>query len=154
MWNSQLIALARAYSSAILTIVEPSGYPLSARCTVTFDEMREVIGFTLVPALARDWQGKACLLFHRHNERLEGQHELQIRGELINAAGELVFHPSAFATGTGSTTKDAMPHAGAPLDLIRFMLLGQRKARAYLRKRGIAWPAIDFEALIRAIDER
>lgn len=153
MWNSRLIDLARAYPSAVLTIVEPSGYPLSARCTVTFDEAREAIGFAQLPALARDWQGKACLLFHRHNERLEAQHELQIRGELIAMDGELVFRPSAFATGTGSATNDAMPHAGAPLDLIRFMLLGQRKARAYLRKRGKPWPEIDFDALARAIDE-
>jgi hypothetical protein len=153
MWNSRLIALAQAYSSAVLTIVEPSGYPLSVRCNVTFDATREAIGFALLPARASEWQGKACLLFHRHNERLESQHELQIRGELINLAGELVFHPIAFVTGTGSTTKDAMPHAGAPLDLIRFMLLGQRKARAYLRKRGKAWPATDFDALITTIDE-
>jgi hypothetical protein len=46
-----------------------------------------------------------------------------------------------------------MPHAGAPLDLIRFRLLGQRKARSYLRKRGEAWPAIDFDALLTTIDE-
>jgi hypothetical protein len=153
MWNRQLIALARAYSSAVLTIVEPSGYPLSVRCQVTFDETREAIGLGQVPSLARDWRGKACLLFHRHNERLEEQHELLIRGELTGAAGELMFHPSAFVTGTGSPTKDAMPHAGAPLDLIRFMLLGQRKARSYLRKRGQPWPAIDFDELLRTIDK-
>jgi hypothetical protein len=46
-----------------------------------------------------------------------------------------------------------MPHAGAPLDLIRFMLLGQRKARSYLRKRGQPWPAIDFDLLLKTIDE-
>jgi hypothetical protein len=153
MWNKQLIALARAYASAVLTIIEPSGYPLSVRCNVTFDETREAIGFALLPALARNWQGKACLLFHRHNERLENQHELLIRGELADVAGNLAFHPTAFVTGTGSTTKDMMPHAGAPLDLIRFMLLGRRQARAYLRKRGIAWPAIDFDALLITIDE-
>jgi len=153
MWNRRLIALARAYSSAVLTIVEPSGYPLSVRCQVTFDETGEAIGFALLPRVARDWQGKACLLFHRHNERLEDQHELLIRGELTNVAGDLVFHPIAFVTGTGSTTKDTMPHAGAPLDLLRFMLLGRRKARSYLRKRGEAWPTIDFNALLTTIDE-
>jgi hypothetical protein len=153
MWNSQLTALARAYSSAVLTIVEPSGYPLSVRCQVTFDETRETIGFTRLPGLANGWQGKACLLFHRHNERLEEQHELLIRGELTGAAGNLVFRPSAFVTGTGNPTNDAMPHAGAPLDLIRFMLLGQRKARSYLRKRGQPWPRIDFDALLKTIDQ-
>ena len=153
MWNKQLIALAQAYSSAILTIVEPSGYPLSVRCQVTFDDVGEAIRFALLPSLAKSWRGRACLLFHRHNERLEDQHELLIRGELIEAAGDLVFDPLAFVTGTGSATKDAMPHAGAPLDLLRFMLLGQRKARSYLRKRGQAWPAVDFDVLLRTIDE-
>src|SRR5262245_9970891 len=153
MWNRQLIALARAYSSAVLTIVESSGYPLSVRCQATFDETGEAIGFAPLPSLARGWRGKACLLFHRHNERLENQHELLIRGELIEVAGNLVFDPIAFVTGTGSTTKDMMPHAGAPLDLLKFMLLRQRKTRSYLRKRGTAWPAIDFDTLLRTIDE-
>jgi hypothetical protein len=120
---------------------------------VTFDATREAIDVVLLPPLARDWQGQACLLFHRHNKQLEDQHELLIRGELTIAAGDLAFHPSVFVTGTGSTTKDTMPHAGTPFDLIRFMLLGQRKARSYLRKRGEAWPAIDFDALLTAIDE-
>jgi hypothetical protein len=153
MWNRQLIVLAGAYPSAILTIIEPSGYPISVRCQVTFDETDKAIRFSPLPSLARDWHGKACLLFHRHNERLENQHELLIRGELTNVAGNLVFHPTAFVTGTGSATKDAMPHAGAPLDLIRFMLLGRRKARSYLRKRGAAWPTIDFDALLTTIDK-
>jgi hypothetical protein len=72
---------------------------------------------------------------------------------LINVAGTLVFHPGVFVTGTGSTTKDTMPHAGAPLYLLRFMLLGQRKARSYLRKRGEAWPSIDFDTLLTMIDK-
>ena len=45
-----------------------------------------------------------------------------------------------------------MPHAGAPLDLIRFMLLGRRKARAYLAKRGKAWPRVDFAVMLRELD--
>jgi hypothetical protein len=46
-----------------------------------------------------------------------------------------------------------MPHAGAPLQLLRFMVLGQRQARAYLRRRRRPWPKIDFTPMLRALDD-
>ena len=56
--------------------------------------------------------------------------------------GSLAFRPSAFVTGTGSPTDDQMPHAGNPVQLVQFMLLGRRKAREYMAKRGTPWPPI------------
>ena len=61
--------------------------------------------------------------------------------------------PSAFVTANGSRTTDRMPHAGAPLQLLRFLLLGRRLARQYLAKHNPApWPIV-FDELVRIADD-
>ena len=153
MWNRQLAACARAYASGTLTIVEPSGYPLSVRCAAALDDAREAIAFPGAPPIVAGWRGPACLLFHRHNEVLEDFYELMIKGELSDEDGALTLRPSEFVTGTGRRDSDRMPHAGSPLHLVQFMRLGRRKARAYLAKRGAPLPPIPFEELWRAARE-
>jgi hypothetical protein len=154
MWNKVLIMGVGAYHSAVLTVVEPSGYPISVRCTVHCDEAHEYITFPTLPALATGWRGLAALLLHRHDAELEEQHELLIKGDLAEEDGQLCLRPSDFLTGTGSPKTDQMPHAGDPIELVRFMLLGQRKAREYLAKRGAPWDPIRFDLLLKALDER
>lgn len=153
MWNKQLAACGRAYESAVLTIVEPSGYPLSVRCKVQFDDAREVVTFPELPEMARGWSGAASLLLHRHNEVLEDFYELLVKGELSVEDGSLTFKPGEFVTGSGRQDTDRMPHAGAPLHLIQFMLLGRRKARGYHAKRGKPWPPTRFDLLVQAAKE-
>lgn len=154
MWNKDLIARARVYSSAVLTLVEPSGYPLSQRCAVQFDEAREAIIVSDPPTLARGVQGRASLLFHRHNEVLEDFYEVLIKGTLAVNGDSLVFQPEEFLTGTGSAKTDRMPHAQDPIQLVQFMLLGRRKAREYIAKRGRPWPPIAFDRLIQALNDK
>src|SRR2546422_400298 len=121
MWNKRLAAAARLYRDGTLTVVEASGYPISVRCTVELDDLHEVIRFARLPP-ASAWCGPACLLFHRHDARLENQYQLLIRGRLIQEDEIVAFEPSAFVTANGSRESDRMPHAGAPLQLLRFML--------------------------------
>lgn len=150
MWNSVLAARARAYDSAVLTVVESSGYPFSVRCRARFDDSTETIAILEAPRVAASWRGSASLMLHRHNSVLEDFHELSIKGELQESGGTLILKPSEFLTGTGRPDTDEMPHAGKPLDLLRFMRLGRRKAREYLAKRGQPWPPIQFKELVRA----
>src|SRR5438132_747066 len=109
MWNSRLAANARLYTDATLTIVEPSGYPFSVRCTPRLDDRREVVTFATIPAHANAWRGSACLLFHRHDERLEHQYQLLIRGQLVEQDQMLTLQASAFVTATGNRQDDRMP---------------------------------------------
>jgi hypothetical protein len=153
MWNKELATCGRAYESAVLTIVEPSGYPLSVRCKVRFDDAQEVVTFAELPETARGWSGPASVLLHRHNEVLEDFYELLLKGELAMEEGSITFKPSEFVTGSGWQDTDRMPHAGAPLHLIQFMLLGRRKAREYQAKRGKPWPLIRFDLLVQAAKE-
>jgi hypothetical protein len=150
MWNEALAERARVYQTGVLTVAGGDGFPSSVRCRVTIEGERIV--FAPLPPYAAAWRGRASLLFHRHNDRLEDQHELMAKGEIAEDGESLIFALDGFVTGTGSATNDEMPHAGAPLDLLRFMLLGRKKAKEYLAKRGKPWPPVPFDDLKRAAD--
>jgi hypothetical protein len=153
MWNKTLIAYARVYPSGVLTVVEDSGYPWSVRCIVEFDDARELILFPTPPPDVAGRQRLACLLFHRHDAELGGQHELLIKGELGEEAGVLLLRPGDFLTGSGRQDTDRMPVAGSPLDILRFMVLGRRKVREYLTKRGKPWTPRPWGKMLRYLDE-
>ncbi len=153
MWNKQLVARAQMYPTGVLTLVDAAGYPFSARCAVEFDADREVMTLSGAGTLFADRAGKACLLFHRHNPDLSGQHELMIKGALAVEDGRLVFRPGEFLTGPGRQDTDRMPVAGSPIDIFQFMLLGRRKAREYLAKRGAPYPPRPWAKMLRALDE-
>ena len=147
MWNERLAACVSDYPTGVLSTVESSSYPASVRCTVEVHAAKQTITFPNLPDFAASWRGKAALLFHRHNARLEGLHQLVVKGELVEQNSMLTFKVSEFVTGTGSQDTDAMPHAGAPIQMLQFFLLGRRKARAYIEKRGTPWPPIPFREL-------
>ena len=153
MWNEQLAELSRRYATGVLSIVGADEYPVSVRCIVHLDTARHVFTFPTPPAQAMGWRGKACLLFHQFNERLEGLRQLVILGELVWAEGLLTLQVSKFVTANGRQNTDRMPHAGSPIHLLQFFWLGRRKARVYLAKRGIPWPAIPYEEIERVMAE-
>jgi hypothetical protein len=153
MWNDRLAALAREYPTAVLSIVDPDGYPLCVRCTVRLDATRQVAIIADPPAQAMDWRGKACLLFHQFNERLEGLRQFVILGTLGASEGLLTLQVNKFVTSTRRQDTDRIPHASTPWQMAQFLWLGWRNARAYIAKRGAPWPPIPFDAIIRAVDE-
>ena len=153
MWNKQLVACAQAYPTGVLTLVDADGYPFTVRCAVEFDAARGLMMLSGVGTLFEGMTGKACLLFHRHNPDLSGQHELLIKGDLAREDGRLVFRPSEFLTGSGRQDTDRMPVAGSPIDIFQFMLLGRRKAREYLAKRGAPYPPRPWAKMLRSLDE-
>ena len=68
MWNEILKQLPH-YQSSVLTTVDASGYPASARVGVTADSARRVL-VVAVPAGAEVMTGGASLVFHAHDELL------------------------------------------------------------------------------------
>ena len=153
MWHERLAALAGEYETAVLSWVAKTGDPVSVRCRVVLDAAHERAAFPELPPMANDATGLACLLFHMHDEHLEGLRQLVIKGELASDDGAPVLRVTGFVTANGRTGTDRMPHAGAPLHMFQFYLLGRRKAREYLAKRGEPWPPIPFEEIARAVAE-
>lgn len=153
MWDKNLADLVRDYSTGVLSWVEQSGYPISVRVKPRLDYAREAVTFVDPPPIAAGWRGKACLLFHKHNERLEGLRQMVLKGELVEEDGALALKVTEFVTANGRPDTDLMPHAGRPLHMFQFWLLGRRKSKEYLAKRGEPWPPIPFDYITRAASE-
>jgi hypothetical protein len=153
MWNKQLAGQATKYPTGVLSVADVGGYPASVRLVARLDAKRRVVTFPALPPYAHSWRGKACLLFHRHNSRLEGLHQMVLKGELVEEDGMVALHVTDFVTANGQTNTDEMPHAERPIQLIQFLLLGRRKAREYERKRGEPWPPIDYAEIERLLRE-
>ncbi|HEY7827470.1 MAG TPA: hypothetical protein VIB99_04505 [Candidatus Limnocylindrales bacterium] len=152
MWSEALAAGIPDYRSAVLSWVEPSGDPTSIRCRIVLRRDSHVIELTDLAPVARAWRGKACLLFHMHDERLEGLRQMVLKGMLgVAEDGSVEFAVSDFVTANGKPNTDQMPHASAPLHMFAFYRLGRSKARAYLAKRGAPWPPIPFEQIVRSV---
>jgi hypothetical protein len=152
MWSDALAAGIPDYRSAVLSWVEPSGDPISVRCRVVAHPGSQVLELADLAPLARAWRGRACLLFHMHDEHLEGLRQMVLKGVLgVGHDGAPEFTVSDFVTANGRPDTDRMPHAGAPLHMLAFYRLGRSKAKAYLVKRGAPWPPIPFEQIARDV---
>jgi hypothetical protein len=157
--DERLLALVGDYPTAVLSWVRPDGYPVSVRCRVSRLAGSEPIEFESLPGIASAWRGRACLLFHMHDEHLEGLRQMVVKGELEDgpaagsgpSPGAPQFVVSAVVTANGRSDTDRMPHAGAPLHMLQFLRLGRRQAQAYLRKRGEPWPTIPYDDIGRAV---
>ncbi len=153
MWNERLAKLIETYQSAVLSTVESDGYPASIRCRIHPNMPERVVIITDPPALAKNWRGRACLLFHEHDPALEALRQLVVLGELRDENGLLTFHIEKFVTANGRTDSDRMPHASSPMHMLKFFILGRRNARAYIAKRGQPWPPIPYDDITRSIAE-
>jgi hypothetical protein len=153
MWNKRLARLATKYPTGVLSVADVEGFPASVRLAARLDAKRRVVTFPALPTFAQGWRGKACLLFHRHNSRLEGLHQMVLKGELEESDGAVVLRVTDFVTANGQTNTDEMPHAARPIHMLQFLLLGRRKAREYERKRGEPWPPIDYAEIERILRE-
>jgi len=153
MWNEQLARLIDTYQSAVLSRIESDGYPVSIRCRIHPNMQARSVIISDLPALAKNWRGRACLLFHEHDVALEALRQLVVLGELRDDNGILTFHIEKFVTANGRTDSDRMPHASSPIHMLKFFFLGRRNARAYLAKRGKPWPPIPYDEIARSMSE-
>jgi pyridoxamine 5'-phosphate oxidase-like protein len=151
-WNTKLAARIVAYNSAVVSCVDSSGYPTSARCDATVEAADRVIRLNALPPSQAAWCGPASVLFHRHDAELEQQYQLQVRGTLEPSRDAHILRVARFLTANGSRDQDRMPHAGAPLQLFQFMRFGRRQAGQYLRRRGGEW-SVDFKPMLDVLRE-
>jgi hypothetical protein len=148
MEGERLLGLIGEYPTAVLSWVGADGYPASARCRARWSPERpERIELEGVPPSAA---GITCLLFHQHDEHLEGLRQMVVKGELT-ADGS--FAVTGVVTANGRPDTDRMPHAAAPLHMLAFLRVGRGAAKAYLRRRAAAWPPIPYDEIGRKVAE-
>jgi len=121
------------FESAVLNASDGEGYPYSVRCRPELDRPAGILridftGGTNIPA------GPANLLYHSHDEELGNQKIVLRRGRLEERGDGHVFRPEKFVPSIGT---------GGPLGTVR-MVLGVRKAAAYLKRRNLERPRIPW----------
>ncbi len=125
-------ALLNDYDSAVLTGFDRSGLPVSLRCVPIVGEDGTL--HVEIPSWADLVEGRAGLLAHFHDERLWHQRSFICRGRIVKADESWRFDPEITLIGMGHR----------PLGLVRSLLEGRRRAKAYLERRGWERPTVPW----------
>ena len=133
MW-SDILKYSGEYQSAVLTVVDSAGYPFSLRCQPQPDSATETIRLE-IPASTTFDPGSACLLWHRHDERLWNLHSFAVRGTLSQDETGWTVRPEQFIPGVG---------IGGWRSYVRFLVNGRRTTRRYLEQRNLPRPKLDW----------
>lgn len=134
MW-SDISRYAGEYESAVLTVLDAGEYPSSQRCRPQLDHAAKTLR-VLLPAQLDLKPGPACLLWHRHDERLWNLHSFAVRGLLEYDAAGWYVRPQAFIPGVG---------IGGWRSYVRFLVNGRRTTRRYLQRHGLERPALNWD---------
>lgn len=133
MWR-RIVRDLKRYPTAVVTVLDDGGHPVSVRCRPVPDSTRQVLRVELPPWLCPR-PGPAGLLCHAHNDRLWALRSFGVRGVLERRDGHWVLVPHRHVPGVGK---------GA-LGFLRLARSGRRTAAAYLRLRGLPRPAIPWQ---------
>lgn len=121
------------FASAVLTTVDPDGYPSSVRVKPALTAEASVLDIGSLPASAAE--GRAWLLWHKHDESLWGLQNLGTAGWLSAAGGRGRFEAARFTAGLGALSE------------FQSLASCRRHANAYLQKRNMARPAVAWEEI-------
>lgn len=123
------------FESAVLTGLDPEGYPFSVRCQPQMEAK------SLRVELAQKCPiqtGPASILCHRHDENLWNLKSFLVRGTLEPDERGLIFRPRQFIPGAG---------IGGPMGMVSFISGSRRNAHRYLEKRGLPRPRIPWNEI-------
>jgi hypothetical protein len=136
-------ATVSGYRSVVLAAVDADGAPVLVRTSVA----AEADGYRVeVPADLPVTDGPAALLVHRHDDELWNLHNANVRGDLVSDEKGWLLRPSTLV-------EPGQRDGGSILDPFRIARSCQANTRRYLRRRGLARPAIPWAAY-RAIAGR
>ncbi len=126
------------FPSGVLTAFDAAGLPCSQRVHPELDTASQVLRFQAAPGL--DIQpGSACLLCHRHDDKLWNLKSFVVQGELARGESGWVLKPERFIPGMG---------IGGAASYIHFVTNGRKNTAAYLKKRGLPRPKVNWEQVL------
>ncbi len=82
-WDERIDRLGARYSTAVVSLVAPDGFPFSARVPVRVDRETRRIILLEEPAGASMQSGLACVAVHEHADDFTWQRNFQVRGDLV-----------------------------------------------------------------------
>mgnify|MGYP001563759021 CR=1 FL=1 len=142
MWTSLTQYLPK-FKDGVLTGLDADGGPFSLRCQPQPDSAARVLRLSL-PGNTPLRPGPACLLFHKHDDRLWNLLSFVVRGTLERDGQDWILRPEQFVPGVG---------IGGLMSYVRFLVNGRRTTSRYLRKRGLARPHIAWREWQEVFDQ-
>jgi hypothetical protein len=131
-WDDRMRELGDRHQTAVVSVVAPDGFPMSARVPIETDEATsrillrgEPLGMPLTP-------GRACLTAHAHGPEFKWQVNFQVRGNLVRENDQWTIVPRRLVGGfeLPPTSSFARYRLNA-----RKMMRYRRNARKTLRER-------------------
>ena len=98
-WDDRLRRARSRRPTAVLTIVAPDGFPISARLPIEPDRGAGRIRLGELPDWLPAAPGKACLTAHAHAPDFRWQTNFQVRGDLVQEAGGWTLVPHRLIGG-------------------------------------------------------
>jgi hypothetical protein len=142
MWT-ELVRLLQHYPTAVITVIDQAGYPLSIRCHPQIDRDAQVLRVALAPGIGAMRQGPASLLCHAHNEKVWRLRNVLVRGAIERAPNTddtWIFVPQRLIRG----------QSRSPMYFVRTLVASRRAARRYLARRGVSRPSIPWRHIHEA----
>jgi hypothetical protein len=142
MW-ADIVKNVVKYPSAVVTSIDSTGYPFSFRCTPELEHAVKVLRIP-IPEGTDVQSGPASLLCHRHDEWLWNMKSFSVRGVLEHGTQGWNLRPLRFIHGDASQDLRGM---------LRFVRLGRRNAKRYLKRRGLPRPKVPWDEICAAWTE-
>jgi hypothetical protein len=99
VWDRRMDQLGDRYSSGVLSIVSPDGFPFSVRVPIDVDSSARVVRLGAGAIGVPVHPGAACLVVHQHAPDFKWQRNFQVRGDLIERDGDWVLLPHKLVGG-------------------------------------------------------
>ena len=142
MW-SEIVKYLPEFPSAVLTAYDSDGRPFSLRCRPQPDPNFQVLRFDF-PAGLNLQEGKACMLFHKHDENLWNLKSFVVQGSIYRDESGWFLQPDRFIPGMG---------IGGVSSYLSFVVNGRRNTARYLKKRGLKRPKVDWNELAQMMSQ-
>jgi hypothetical protein len=98
-WDERLRDLGRRHETAVVTVMAPDGFPMSARVPIEPDESAGRIRLRQMPVGIPLAAGRACLTAHEHHPEFKWQVNFQVRGNLVPDDGGWALIPRRLLGG-------------------------------------------------------
>ena len=99
VWDRRMDQLGEKYTSGVVSLVSPDGFPFSVRVPIDVDRSARLVrlgsGAVGVPV----HPGPACLAVHEHAPDFTWQRNFQVRGDLVERDGDWVLVPQKMVGG-------------------------------------------------------
>jgi hypothetical protein len=131
-WDGRLRELGRRYPSAVVSVMAPDGFPMSARVGIETDEPAGRIRLKEDPMGVPLAAGRACLTAHDHHPEFKWQLNFQVRGNLVRENGGWALVPHRLIGGFELPPGGVKRWTANARKMMRYRRIASRE----LRKRG------------------